>query len=191
MFYRNSDESGKLCIGLLRGDFGREGDRFWHNWADIDGGRKTPEFQSEFQSVMFALRQDILKDYKSMASYCRAHHEAKLPGDGNLERYGFKLETDTRQYFIRCTTLRADYFYIFAYDKAPALELERPKAAMVAAVSETRVSDAQFADHTNGADATAPEEKPSVIKQIREAQKAPKPPRKEKTPDKHKGDVDL
>jgi hypothetical protein len=32
----------------------------------------------------------------------------------------------------------------------------------------------------------APEEKPSVLKRIREASAAPKPPRKEKTPDQRK-----
>jgi hypothetical protein len=42
----------------------------------------------------------------------------------------------------------------------------------------------------------APEEKPSVLKQIRDAQKAPqtpKPPRKAKAPRQHKnsGDIDL
>jgi hypothetical protein len=39
----------------------------------------------------------------------------------------------------------------------------------------------------------APEEKPSVLKQIRDARKAPQPPREDKSPDKrkNKGDVDL
>jgi hypothetical protein len=36
----------------------------------------------------------------------------------------------------------------------------------------------------------APEEKPSVLKQIREAQKIPKPPRRENAPDKNKGDLE-
>jgi hypothetical protein len=161
MFYRNNDE-GSLSVGYLRGDFGKNGQEFWHNWFDIDSGRNTPEFKAEFQDVMETLRQDILKDYKSSAAYCHKHPDAKLP-DGDGCRFGFKLETDTRQYFIRCTTLRDDYFYVFVRDKAaPVLEQNR-----------------------------AAKEKPSVIKQIRDAQKAPKPPRKAKSPEKKKGDVDL
>jgi hypothetical protein len=160
MFYRNREE-GNTCIGHLRGDFGRGGDRFFRSWSDHDGGRNTPEFKAEFQSVMFLLRRSVLKDYASMAAYCRAHPEARLPGDGELNRYGFKLETETRQYFVRLTTLRDDYFYVFAYDKAPALEQERPA------------------------------EKPSVLIQFREAQKAPRPPRKGKAPNRKNRDNEL
>ncbi|MDR2088528.1 MAG: hypothetical protein LBP73_04145 [Clostridiales Family XIII bacterium] len=161
LFYRNREE-GNTCIGHLRGDFGRSGDSFFHSWADHDGARKTPEFRAEFQAVMFELRRGVLKDHAAMAAYCRAHPEAKLPGDANLERYGFKLETETRQYFVRCTTLRDDYFYVWAYDKAPAVrERERPA------------------------------EKPSVLKQLREAREAPKPPRKAKDQNKNKGDAEL
>jgi len=123
-FYRNN-EDGNLCIGYLRGDFGRQGNEFWHNWFENDSGRKTPEFQAEFQTVMDTLRWDVLKDYKSSADYCSKHPETVLPdSDGN--RYGFKLETESRNYFVRCTTLRDDYFYVFAYDKAaPVHEQEK------------------------------------------------------------------
>jgi hypothetical protein len=157
LFYRNREE-GNTCIGHLRGDFGRRGDSFFHSWADHDSARKTPEFQTEFQAVMFELRRGVLKDHASMAAYCRAYPEALLPGDVNLERYGFKLETETRQYFVRCTTLRDDYFYVWAYDKAPAVREQ---------------------------------ERPSVLKQLREAREAPKPPRKTKDQNKNKGDAEL
>jgi hypothetical protein len=165
MFYRPRDE-GNLCVGQLRGDFGRGGDRFFHSWTDHDASRKTEAFQEEFQGVMFKLRQETLKDHRTMAAYCNAHPEARLPGEEY--RYGFKLETDTRQYFLRCTTLRDDYFYIFAHDK-PSPTLERA------------VPDAE--QGTNA--------KPSVMKQIREAKAAPKQPRKAKIADKHKGDAEL
>jgi hypothetical protein len=101
--------------------------------------------------VIDTLRLDTLKDYKSSANFCYRHPEAVLP-DGDGYRYGFKLETEDRQYFVRCTTLRDDYFYVFAYDRgARVLEQEQPAA-----------------------------EKPSVLEQIREARKAPPAPRKQK-----------
>ena len=149
MFYRNDDN--RLCVGYLRGDFGRSGNEFHHSWTDGNGDKNTREFKTEFQGVMDTLRLGILKDHKSSSEYCHSHPEAALPG-GDGHRFGFKLETADRQYFIRCTTLRDDYFYVFAYEKAARiLEQNRPTA-----------------------------EKPSVLDQIREARKAPPAPRKQK-----------
>jgi hypothetical protein len=155
MFYRNDGE-GSLSVGYLRGDFGKNGTEFHHSWFDSDMGRNTPEFKAEFQEVMNTLRQGVLKDLRTTQDFCYSHPEAQLPGD--IHRYGFKLETETRQYFVRCTVIPNDYFYVFAHDKAaPVLERE----------------------------------KPSVLKQIRDAQKAPKPPRKAKSPEKKKGETEL
>ncbi len=149
MFYR--DDDNKQGVGYLRGDFGRSGDDFYHSWSDAGNGRNTMEFKNEFQDVMTLLRNDILKDHKSCVEYCSRHPEAKLP-DGDGRRYGFKLETDARQYFVRCTTLKDDYFYVFIVDKAaPVLEQEQPAA-----------------------------EKPSVLDQLREAKKTPPAPSKAK-----------
>jgi hypothetical protein len=156
MFYRNSNP-GKLPVGHMRGDFGREGDRFYHSWTDHDAGRNTPEFKSEFQSVVSALRREVLKDYKSTVAYCYSHPEAKIPGAEYL--YGFKLETEKRRYFVRCTTLRDDYFYVFVYDNAT------PEHSL-----ETERSDGYT----------------SVLKTIEDAKTAPKPPRKAKASRKHK-----
>jgi|GEM_PF-1418902 len=149
MFYRN-DKEGNLCVGYMRGDFGKNGGEFRHNWFDGDKARNTPEFKAEFQDVINTLRQDILKDHKSSSAYCHSHLDAKLQ-DGDGHRFGFKLETDRRQYFVRCTTLRDDYFYVFAYDKAASREQARSAG-----------------------------DKPSVMEQIREARSAPKPPAKPK-----------
>jgi hypothetical protein len=157
MFYQPQKDS--LCVGYMRGDFGKGGGEFWHNWFDAESGRNTSEFKAEFQTVVDLLRQDALKDLRSSQDFCHRRPEAQLGGD--VHRYGFKLETESRSYFVRCTTLPNDYFYVFAYDKAGrALDRERP-------------------------------EKPSVLKQIRDAEKAPKPPRKPKTPGKRKEEVEI
>jgi hypothetical protein len=119
MFYRNDSEDS-LCIGYLRGDFGKNGADFNNDWFDGDKNRHTPEFKTEFQEVINTLRQTVLKDLKTARDYCYKYPEARLPGD--IPRYGFKVETETRQYFIRCTTLRDDYFYIFAHDKSAPVQ---------------------------------------------------------------------
>jgi hypothetical protein len=156
----NRDE-GNTCIGHLAGEFGHSGDRFFSSWSNRDSRRDTPKFQADLYGAMYALRQNVLKDHASMREFCQSHPEAKLPGSGEREHYGFKLEAGSRLFFIRCTaeaTSCGSRFIVYAYNKA-ALELEQ--------------------------------ERPSVMKQIRDAQKAPKPPRKAKSAEKKKGDAEL
>lgn len=160
MFYRNDEADGGMSVGYLRGDYGKGGNEFHHSWFDSDNGKNTPEFKSEFQAIMNGLRKDILKDLKSSQDFCSKHPQAQLPGD--IHRYGFKVETKNRQFYVRCTVIPNDYFYVFAYDKGAVREQER------------QASD-----------------KPSVMKQIRDAEKAPKPPRKPKSQDKKKDGAEL
>lgn len=154
-------EEGNTCVGHVAGDFGSSGDRYFTEWRDRKNGRNTSEFQTELHSAMYAIRQEIIKDNASMLAYCGNHPEALLDSGDNYKRYGFKLETDTRQYFVNCYTgeyMRDSRLIVYAYDKpAPVLEQDQP----------------------------------SVLKQIRDAQKAPKPPRKAKSPDKKKDGVEL
>jgi len=149
-------EEGNTCIGHIAGNFGQQGDRFFSSWSDRESGGNTPEFQSELHSAVYALRQDVLKDHATMLAYCKNYPEAKLPDMGDLNHYGFKMDTESRKYFVRCfaeTSTKDSRFIVYAYDKAAPL-IER--------------------------------EQESVMEQIREHKKAPKPPRKEKSPDKKK-----
>jgi hypothetical protein len=140
----------------LQGDFGNngDGDRFSAYWRETDNGLYNGEIQSELQSVVYALRQDLLKDRASMLAYCQSQPNAKLlsgktSGNEEYVAYGFKLETESRQYFVNCFTQGRDSrFSVFAYADKPAPALEQ--------------------------------DKPSVINEIREAQKKPKPPSKPK-----------
>jgi len=157
-------EKGNTCIGHLAGDFGHHGDRFFSSWSDRESGKNTPKFQTDFHSAVYALRRHLLKDYGTMKEFCEKHPEAKLPDTGNLTHYGFKLDAGRRQYFIRCnveTVPRDSRFIIYAYNK---MAREREQAQP---------------------------EKPSVLKQIRDAEKAPKPPRKPKAPGKKKDGAEL
>jgi hypothetical protein len=166
-------EGCNTCVGHIAGDFGNNGDRFHSGWnnhttkSERDWTNTTPEFRAELYSAVYALRQGALKDRDAMIAFCKDNPEAKLQAGDNYEIYGFKMETAARQYFINCFLgeyLRDASFIIYAYDKAArALDREQPAA-----------------------------EKPSVLKQIRDAQKAPPGPRKPKTSSKGKNeDVEL
>ena len=159
-------EEGNTCVGHISGSFGQSGDRFFSSWYnhktknEADWNGVTPDFQEELHSAMYALRQGLLKDHGAMLDFCQSHPEAKLPDRNDREHYGFKLDTDARQYFILCIAeqySRDARFIVYAYDDAPARE----------------------------------HEKPSVLKQIRDAQKAPKAPRKAKAPRKQKDGEEL
>jgi len=131
-FLTYNREEGNTCVGHIVGGFGNDGGRFRGNWSERETGRDTPEFQTELHSAVYALRQGLLKDHGSMLEYCQNHPEAKLPGRDNLEHYGFKLDTDKRQYFVFCaieTEARDSRFVIFAYDK-PAPELEQAQTTV-------------------------------------------------------------
>lgn len=128
MFFRNDAESGR-CVGYLRVDFGRDGHSFYHQWFDQTKSENTPEFKDEFHEIMTLLRRDILSDLSSSMDYCYNHPQAKLPGRDGYD-YGFKLETETRQYFVRCTTLRHDYFYVYAYNKAAPLRKQNRQSVL-------------------------------------------------------------
>jgi len=128
-FFTYNREEGNTCIGHIAGDFGNDGERFYSSWQDRENGRNTPEFQAELYPAVYALRQSVLKDYDSMLAYCDSHPEAKLDSGDNYKRYGFKLETDSRQYFVNCffgEYMRDARFIAYAYDKAaPVLEQEK------------------------------------------------------------------
>jgi hypothetical protein len=68
--------------------------------------------------------------------YCYNHPQAKLPERDGYD-YGFKLETETRQYFVRCTTLRNEYFYVYAYNKAAPLR-EQDKQSVLGQIREAQ-----------------------------------------------------
>lgn len=110
--YSDSKNDEKLgCIGHLRGDFG-DGNEFWTTWWDHVKELKTNEFKSELGRVVGDLRENILKNRKSMYNECK---------NGTMienNTYGFKMETDTTTYYLRCYPYQGDYnFYLYCYSK--------------------------------------------------------------------------
>ncbi len=165
MFYKN-DAAANLHVGYLRGDFGSGGKQFFNSWFENDSSRNTPEFKAEFQTVVDSLRKNVLKDISACAAYCHKHPEARIPSrlSGSSEHYGFKVETESRQYFIRCTPRRNDYFYIYAYDK------------QITALEQTKAAKETASVATPGKGCS------SVMKAIEYGKKTPKPPRKRREP---------
>ncbi len=153
-FLTYNREEGNTCIGHMRGEFGRAGDRFFHSWSDRENGRNTAEFNAELHSAVYLLRAGVLKDHAAMTAYCQSHPEAKLPGRADLEHYGFRMDTKARKYFLLCTLEDSGHFILYAYDNiAPVLE----KAARepVAAASEKNMfyrddTDKQRVGHLRG-----------------------------------------
>jgi len=128
-FYTFNRDDSNACAGSLHGDFGNDGSSYRVNFVDRENGLFDSEIQSELQVIVYALRQDLLKDRDSMISYCKKHPEAKLSdskssgGLEDFETYGFKLKTQAQQYFINCFAHDKDSrFTVYVYSDKHALE---------------------------------------------------------------------
>lgn len=109
-------------IGHLRGDFG-SGEQFFTTWNEHNSRLKTPEFSSELDVVINALRSDdsdeygLLKSRRSMVAFARKHPESGFKGSYTTE-YGFRVDTEKFSYLLRCNPTKGDYnFYCFCYIK--------------------------------------------------------------------------
>lgn len=127
LFYSNPEKDKEFgCISHLRGDFGHKGREFWHSWFDHQAELNTPEFKADIASVMECLRQDLLKNYGSMANYCYQHGETRIQGALYPETYGFKLHTGNYCYYIRCSLQTGDYnFYVYCFKNENDRQYER------------------------------------------------------------------
>lgn len=110
------------CIGYLRGDFGH-GNEFYTSWFDTAPFRKTPEFQSEFNEVITAFREDpqyrgILHNLEDMKMLCTTRPQSKMPERLKEHSYAFRADTEKHAYLIRLFPQKGDYnFYIYAYQR--------------------------------------------------------------------------
>lgn len=126
-FFTYNHAEDNTCIGHIAGDFGNDGTRFYSIWKVHNNDRDTPEFQTELSCVVYAFRQYILKDKITMQTYCKQHPEAKLPDSGEYTICGFKLRTDTREYFLRCFAGQNAHFTLYAYDSSPDADINVPE----------------------------------------------------------------
>ena len=120
-----NDIHSETRIGHLRGDFGRDGDEFWHTWFPFNEEMNVPKFKIDLGAVVDWLRSDteypLLKDRKSMDAVCRRYPENRMENQWHADWYCFKIMTEKYMYFIRCFTGRGDYnFYVYCYIREEA-----------------------------------------------------------------------
>ena len=105
------------CIGHVRIDFGRGGDRFCHTWHPRGPEElNTQGFKDELTEVVDKLRESVLKNFAAMTGYCRGHG-GEISG-GWVQNYGYVVETENYRYCLRCNPVPGDYqAYLTCFDK--------------------------------------------------------------------------
>ena len=107
------------CIGYLRGDFGSTGKEFYSSWFDNMAYLKTPEFQTELDQVINALRENpqyggILTDRSSLYNVCRQSTAPKFGRDES----GFRVNTQDYAYLLRLNSSPGNYnFCVYCYKR--------------------------------------------------------------------------
>ncbi len=120
LFYAQTPEQDMElgCIGHVRMDFGRGGNKFWHTWH-CRGPEEwnSPEFKEELTQVVDTLRESVLRDLPSMQRFCHEHGGA-INGGCWVQNYGYVVETDRYRYCLRCNPNPGDYqAYLTCFDK--------------------------------------------------------------------------
>ena len=105
------------CIGHVRIDFGRGGDRLYHTWRPRGPEELNSQgFKDELTEVVDELRESVLKNFSAMTGYCRGHG-GEISG-GWVQNYGYIVETENYRYCLRCNPLPGDYqAYLACFDK--------------------------------------------------------------------------
>ncbi len=100
-------------------DFGHNGKEFWHTWWPRGPEElNSPEFKEELGEVIDTLRETVLKDLRSMSSYCHANGGAIDSSGPSVRNYGYTVETERYTYRLRCTPTQGDYnAYLSCFDK--------------------------------------------------------------------------
>lgn len=117
---QSSQIEGQIgCIGHLRGDMGKDDDEFRTAWTDHRSDLKTPEFQTELDEVINALRFDesygsALKNRGSLDRFCHSCPESNFGGEA--QDFGFRADTEQFSYLFRLNPGQGVYnFYCYCY----------------------------------------------------------------------------
>ena len=116
-FHNEKSDQTKGLIGHMRGDFGKDGNEFWHTWFDANVKLKTESFKEDFDKIMNTLRERLFTDREWMRNVAHNHPDAKILNEVT-DSYGMFVETDRYEYDIRTIVDDGNYdFYIYCYDK--------------------------------------------------------------------------
>lgn len=134
-------------IGHVRMDFGRGGTKFWHTWHPRGPeALNSPAFKAELQEVVDGLRQSVLKNFSAMTGYCRGHG-GEISG-GQVQNYGYIVETENYRYCLRCNPVPGDYqAYLTAFDlKVQRQNQAREEKPVVGRVSFASGEQMEYTD---------------------------------------------
>lgn len=83
-----NDTHSETRIGYLRGDFGCDGDEFWHTWFPCNEEFNVSEFKADLDAVIDWLRSNresaLLKDRRTMDAVCRQYPENHMENQWRL-----------------------------------------------------------------------------------------------------------
>ncbi len=124
IFYAQTSDLDKQMgtIGHIRIDFGQSGKEFWHTWHPRgEESLNSSAFKEELTQVVDRLRDNVLKDLRSMSRFCY-EHGGKIDG-GWRQNYGYIIETENYRYCLRCSPGQGDYHaYLTCFDLATQRE---------------------------------------------------------------------
>ncbi len=97
------------CIGYLTDNLNASAPVFESSWHDRTPRLNTPEFTDDFNDMMDALRQGILKSPAELRAYCAAHPDSLLQDNLSADtRHGFRINTGKYSYWMVCSFLSTD-----------------------------------------------------------------------------------
>lgn len=97
------------CIGYLTANLNATAPEFESSWHDRTPRLNTPEFTDDFNDMMDALRQGILKSPAELRAYCAAHPDSLLQDNLSADtRHGFRINTGKYSYWMVCSFLSTD-----------------------------------------------------------------------------------
>lgn len=114
LLYSGSSQE-HLCIGHLRGDFGKSGKEFWTSWwPHAAHEHNTENFKTEFDALVGLLNSSMLASRTTMSTHIRQHPSLLLDHGA----VGYLITSDKYRYYVRCSPEPGDYnFYIYCYLK--------------------------------------------------------------------------
>ena len=150
LFYSQSPEQETELgtIGHVRMDFGSQGKEFWTTWwPHGEEVLNTPEFKAELDDVVNTLRANgPLRSLAAMTRFCCEHEEGTLDAASGDGVYGYVVETEHYQYFLRCTPTPGEYQgYLYCYDKR-AQELNMANKQLIGRLTFANGEKQEFTD---------------------------------------------
>lgn len=113
-FFYSASSREHECIGHMRGYFDDCDMLFTSWWPHATDALNTPEFKQEFNDLVNHLRKNVLSSLRALRSHIYAHPHP-LDGDNWNSPHGYVIFTRKYDLYLRCTTQRGEYIYIYVY----------------------------------------------------------------------------